>query len=240
VNYIAGIMMVVMVVALGFVYFKYIKQSSVKHRDVEPQTAQDLLGISEIRNGILSIDGNRYCKIVAVGSINYYLLSPEEQNMVNTAFGSLLASVNFPIQMYIQTRLLDLSEAVERLRKDIAVAPKSLQPYGFAMKSYLEEWIGVRSVMLRNPYMVIIYEGGSFTEARRDLKHREQLVIEGLSRCGLQSRVLSDDEIADLFYAIYNSKTRALIAPLKEALDNPMYVRERDGGIVVPDQKEAI
>ena len=41
-NYIAGIMMVVMVVALGFVYFKYIKQSSVKHRDVEPQTAQDL------------------------------------------------------------------------------------------------------------------------------------------------------------------------------------------------------
>jgi len=226
VNVVAGVIMAVLVVAFIVIYFKVIRQSAMTHEE-EPMTMQDLLGISEIRDGVVSIGENRHCKVIAVGSINYHLMSDEERDRVEGAFGSLLASLSFPIQIYVQTMLLDLSHAIEDLSRDIENAPRELQPYGLALKNHLQNWIGVRSVMLRHPYVVVICENDNYREARRDLEHRQQMVVEGLARCGLYARCLNNEEIADLFYAIYNSKTRALIAPLRNALgaSSSMYVR---------------
>lgn len=228
VNYLSLIPFVVLIAFGGYFYYRYKKQESPTEE--EPTTVQELLGISDISNGVISV-GNRHCKILAVGSINYHLMSEHEQDLVDSIFASLLASLNFPIQIYVQTRLLDLSGAIEELNRDIQKAPENLKPYGQKLKDYLQEWIRVRSVMLRNPYVVIICDNDNATEARRELEHRQQLVIEGLSRCGLPTRPLDDNEIAELFYAIYNSKTRALIAPLKNT-NSPLYVRRKEDGLV--------
>ncbi len=227
VNLIGFVLFLIIMIGVGVMYLRQKKSATVEEK--EPETMQDLLGVSDIRGGVLSVGPSRHCKIIAVGAINYYLLSPDERLMIDNAFGALLASLNFPVQLYVQTRLLDLTGAINELDESIKRAPDSLKPYGYSLKNYLQEWIRIRSVMIRNPYFIIICENNNYVEARRELEHRQQLVIEGLSRCGLTTRVLNDQEIADLFYAIYNSKTRALIAPLKGALNSSIYVKRKEG-----------
>ena len=139
VNVVAGVIMAVLVVAFIVIYFKVIRQSAMTHEE-EPMTMQDLLGISEIRDGVVSIGENRHCKVIAVGSINYHLMSDEERDRVEGAFGSLLASLSFPIQIYVQTRLLDLSHAIEDLSRILKRRGAAAVWVGFEESSAELDW----------------------------------------------------------------------------------------------------
>jgi hypothetical protein len=213
INLVSAALFVFILSALIFVYIRFRAASAVSPEKAKPHTMQDLLGMDSVRSGLIQ-SGSRFCRIVAVGSVNYLLMSEEESSRLDTAYAALLASINFPVQFYTQTRLLDLTGVIIALDSDLERVPDALKPYGAALRDSLRGLINVRSVMLRNSYIVIVYEG-SISDAQKELNYRQQMVLDGLMRCGLPARPLNDQQIADLFYAIYNSKTRALIAPLK-------------------------
>ncbi len=61
---------------------------------------------------IIQNDGNRYAMAIRCMGINYDLMSEPEMLAVEEGFSNFLNTLKFPIQLYVQSRTLDLSEGV--------------------------------------------------------------------------------------------------------------------------------
>lgn len=65
-------------------------------------------------NMIIRKNGNQYVMVIECKGINYDLLSEEEKNAVEAGFVALLNTLRFPIQLYVQTRTLNLRSLIEK------------------------------------------------------------------------------------------------------------------------------
>gem|GEM_PF-753163 len=179
--------------------------------------AQDFLGVEDIRDGMIKIAGG-YRLVLEAGTVNFALLSDREQEAVEEAFGRLLFSLTFDLQLFVQTRPLDLSGEVERVRKAGTGLAGPLRQYAGSLAEYLREMMACRAVLVRRPFIVIPWDGpGTAGEARGELERRFTLVGDGLARCGnLTARRLSTEELVELIYNLGN-KHRAASARVADA-----------------------
>jgi hypothetical protein len=82
-----------------------------------PNSTQNTLQIAEIRDGIVIMNDGSFRAIVMVKSINFDLMSPQEQESVEYAYQGFLNSLYFPIQIFIRSQRVDLQPYIERLDK---------------------------------------------------------------------------------------------------------------------------
>jgi hypothetical protein len=73
--------------------------------------------IAEIRDGILVLREGQLRAVIAVSSANFALKSTEEQNSIIGQFQSILNSLDFPIQILVQSRKLNLDPYIEKLKQ---------------------------------------------------------------------------------------------------------------------------
>ncbi|MCR4426256.1 MAG: hypothetical protein NUW23_08735 [Firmicutes bacterium] len=209
------------------------------HRQRRGPSAQEFMGIEDIQNGILILPGGRYRLILEVlGTLNFYLLTPEEQNTVEDLFRSCLASISFPIQFCVQTRKLDLSAQIEGLKRATRDQESPhLRQYRERFVNHLStDWMRRRNVLTRRTYVVIPYDGpGGFEEAQQELWRRKEL-IEATLRRWLGTRVLSSEDIVEILYVLYN-KERANTAKIEDAVEYG-YLEPYVRGVSLRDVRE--
>lgn len=82
-----------------------------------PNSTQNTLQIAEIRDGIVIMNDGSYRAVVMVKSINFDLMSPQEQESVEYAYQGFLNSLYFPIQIFIRSQRVDLQPYIEKLDK---------------------------------------------------------------------------------------------------------------------------
>jgi len=82
-----------------------------------PNSTQNTLQIAEIRDGIVIMNDGSYRSVVMVKSINFDLMSPQEQEAVEYSYQGFLNSLYFQVQIFIRSRKVDLRPYIERLDK---------------------------------------------------------------------------------------------------------------------------
>jgi len=82
-----------------------------------PNSTQNMLQIAEIRDGIVIMSDGSYRSVVMVKSINFDLMSPQEQEAVEYAYQGFLNSLYFPLQIFIRSQRIDLQPYVNKLDK---------------------------------------------------------------------------------------------------------------------------
>jgi len=82
-----------------------------------PNSTQNMLQIAEIRDGIVIMNDGSYRSVIMVKSINFDLMSQQEQEAVEYSFQSFLNSLYFPIQIFIRSQKVDLQPYIEKLDK---------------------------------------------------------------------------------------------------------------------------
>jgi type IV secretory pathway VirB4 component len=82
-----------------------------------PNSTQNALQIAEIRDGIVIMNDGSYRSVVMVKSINFDLMSPQEQEAVEYSYQGFLNSLYFPIQIFIRSQKIDLQPYIEKLDK---------------------------------------------------------------------------------------------------------------------------
>ena len=70
-----------------------------------------------IDNMIVRKNYKQYVMVLECKGINYDLLSEEDKNAVEIGFIELLNTLRFPIQLYIQTRTLNLADIIDEYKK---------------------------------------------------------------------------------------------------------------------------
>jgi len=82
-----------------------------------PNSTQNTLQISEIRDGIVIMNDGSFRAVIMVKSINFDLMSTQEQESVEYAYQSFLNSLYFPIQISVKTQRVDLQPYIDKLDK---------------------------------------------------------------------------------------------------------------------------
>ena len=82
-----------------------------------PNSTQNTLQIAEIRDGIVIMSDGSYRSVVMVKSINFDLMSPQEQEAVEYAYQGFLNSLYFPVQIFVRSQKVDLQQYIEKLDK---------------------------------------------------------------------------------------------------------------------------
>ena len=70
-------------------------------------------------NMIVQKDGKRFLMVVKCQGINYDLMSAVEKNSVEQGFIQYLNTLRNPIQIYIQTRKVDLTGSIETYKQKV-------------------------------------------------------------------------------------------------------------------------
>lgn len=159
---------------------------------------QDRLGILDVRplpvpgqleewGGVVLPPGNRWRLVVeAQGRVNLGLLSPEEQDQVEDAWQAVLRAVDFPLQICVQSRPVELPPLV------VEGGQGGLGAYAEAYRAHLALW-SQHAVQVRRVFFVVPADGDA-TDAARLLERRVRQLAIGLERW-VRLRVLGVNEV---------------------------------------------
>lgn len=191
-------------------------------------STQNFTDIEDITSDIVFMKSGYAASILEVASVNFYLLSEEEQEVRIYGFMSLLNSLAFPIQILIVSKNVDVSTYLSLVDHQIAVEkrPKILEHIKH-YKDFLESLIKSKNLLDKKFYIVIPYstlELGATSVAKSLHNNRQDYIkkiADGLSgkrtnimtelaRMGLGARQLLTEDIIKLFYEMYNQDTISL------------------------------
>ncbi len=194
-----------------------------------PNATQQFVPVKEIRNGVIILKDGSYRGVLICSSINFGLKSAEEQHAITLGFQSFLNTLDFSIQIVINSRRMDLRPYLALLEG------KSAEQKTELMRVQLHEYIEfVRSftdqanIMTKSFYVIVPYaprfsaassvgflrRGGapapsaaaetSFAEDQAQLEQRLTLVGAGLAGVGVRAVSLGTEEEIELLYRAFN------------------------------------
>lgn len=87
----------------------------IKPAPKNPNSTQNSLQLSEIRDSIVIMNDGTFRAVVACKSINFDLMSDREREGVEYSYQNFLNSLNFPVQILIRSQRVDIGPYIEKL-----------------------------------------------------------------------------------------------------------------------------
>ena len=96
------------------------KLSNTATRGYNKQSIEKFMEFDKVEdNMIIQKNGNRYLMVVECQGVNYDLMSAMEQTAVEEGFLQFLNSLRYPIQIYVQTRTVNLENSISNYKKRV-------------------------------------------------------------------------------------------------------------------------
>lgn len=181
-------------------------------------STQGFVPISEVRNGIIILNDGSMRALLSSTSLNLSLKSEDEQVGVITGFQNFLNSLDFNIQIFLQSKKLDIRNYISLLREREGEIKEDLLK--IQIKEYIEfiqKFTEEQNIMTKSFYIVVPYDipsvvgnGGKrmsdieFVKNENQLMQRVSVVISGLSSLGLTIKQLDTEKAVELFYKLFN------------------------------------
>jgi type IV secretory pathway VirB4 component len=201
---------------------------------VPGKPSQDFVPIKDIRDGIIVLNDGSLRAILMTSSLNFGLKSAEEQEAIILQFQNFLNSIEFPIQISVQSKRLDIRPYIQMLEereKVQVIDAMKIQVHEYI--AFIREFTSRTNIMSKTFFIVIPYSGAKksgtfnnspinllfgkktlakpaadkdfgFEEARIQLEQRIGIVEQGLARCDLRTTRLGTEEVTELFYHKFN------------------------------------
>lgn len=184
-------------------------------------TTQDFTEIVDIIDGIAFFKNRNSCLVIEVSSVNFALLSLDEQNSRIFGYMSLLNSLSYPIQILVVSQKIDMSQYTKMLDQRIAnVSNPRISEHLVQYKAFIKELTKTEGLLDKKVYIVVPLtplelgitnvakdskKQSEFIESsKKALSGRADGLVAQLQRLGLASRLLTSDELARLYHNIYN------------------------------------
>ena len=196
------------------------------------KATQEFVPIKEVRDGIVVLKDGGLRAIVLANSINLSLKSSDEQRATILQFQSFLNTLDFSIQISVQSRRLDIRPYLFLLENRMKLQNEQLLK--LQTKEYIEfirNFTESVSIMTKSFFVVVPYthttlrsdsgilqrffgrknkeevkvaEELDFEEKRSQLEQRVSVIEQGLARCGINSAQLGTEEVVEVFYKVFN------------------------------------
>lgn len=207
----------------------------------KPASTQKYLQISGIEQDLIILSSGGIRQVIRAYPINFDLKSEQEQNAIIYGYQTFLNSLQFPIQIVVRSKKLDLERYLVKLESQTKnITNNLLQIQAQDYIGFVRRLIQIANIMSKQFLVVVGYDnpvksGGvlsnllatrgqiQLNEARlktfkQELGNRTGAVMAGLNSVGVRSEILNTQQLIELFYNIYNpeeSMTERL-APVEE------------------------
>ena len=194
-------------------------------------TTQQFLEIDQIREGVLILKNKALRGVLMVSSLNFALKSEDEQNAIIYQFQSFLNSLDFSCQIVVQSRKLNITGYLEKLKELEETQENELLKMQTAeYREFIQGLVETGAILAKTFFVVVPYtlweaEGLPFTgkkllkrpkiptlteeafqRCKSQLWQRMEFVALGLRRCGLQAVPLTTPELIELFWSLHHPK----------------------------------
>ncbi len=189
--------------------------------------------IEQVRDGILVLEDGSIRAVLMASSINIVLKSADEQMAILMQFENFLNSLDFSLQVFIQSRELDIRPYLKLLEQQMNLQESELMK--IQVREYIDfikGFVDGSNIMTKAFYLVVPYNPPSlnvstsaggitaifktkkteenamtmelFEEYRSQIEQRISVVTQGLSRTGVHVAQLGTEEVIELFYRMFN------------------------------------
>lgn len=232
----------------------------VKNKLAKPKpgpSTERYLDIAEIRDDMVLLNDGTVRAVLLVSSINFALKSADEQEAIIQAYMTFLNSLEYPIQIVIQSRRMNIDAYMNRLiERERTVENELLRNQIGDYRAFVMELVELGQIMQKMFYLVVPYDPLTnkkknfwtrFAEAlspaaaaklnRKQLADRvEQIsrrteIIQGqLNSMSLSSARLDTQGLIELYYNVYNPnvfETEKLTDIRQVQFEESSYVSEK-------------
>ena len=198
----------------------------------QPSTAtQKFLDVSEIKEDAIVLKNGSLRAVLAVSAINYDLKSTDEQEAIISQYQNFLNSIDFPIQISITSKKINMDGYLNFLEEKEKVQKNELLKFQISeYRNFITQLVSVSNIMDKDFYIVVPFspiensEGGffkkimsvfnpkrvimdkreNFETCKNQLFQRAEHIVAGLSGIGLKLTLLKTQELVELLYNAYN------------------------------------
>lgn len=194
--------------------------------------AQQFLAIETIKENIIVLKDGGLRVILMCSSLNFALKSTDEQDAIIYQYQNFLNSLDFPLELVIHSRRLNIAPYLESLReRQKGEMSELLKIQINEYTEFVRTFTDLSNIMSKTFYAVVPYtppiasetgifklisslfgtsaaspEKGEtvFAQYKNQIWQRAETVIAGLQRTGIRAVPLNTEELIELFYGLYN------------------------------------
>lgn len=194
-------------------------------------STQQFLEIDQIKDGILILKNKALRGIIMVNSINFALMAEEEQNAIIGQYQNFLNSLDFSLQILVQSRKLNITSYLDKLRDlESRQSNDLMRAQIIEYRNFINEIVSGGSIMNKSFYVIVPFQPialpgltattgkaqkmsreqinraatEQFEQNKTQLLQRMEFVALGLRRCGLQCVPLNSLEIAEFMWSSHH------------------------------------
>jgi hypothetical protein len=191
-------------------------------------STQQFLEIDQIREGVLLLKNHSLRGVIMVSSLNFALKSSDEQEAIIYQFQNFLNSLDFSLEIVIQSRLVNITGYLEKLKElEKNQENELLKIQTGEYRNFIKNLVAGGQILSKTffvvvPFTLIEIPGlqqqkgvfkknqeqtqteDQFQRAKGQLWQRMEFVTMGLKRCGLQCVPLNTSELIELFWSLYH------------------------------------
>lgn len=213
-------------------------------------STQSFLEIEDIKDDLIILQDGSCALVIATSATNFGLLSEKEQDTEIYAYGALLNSLNFTIQILIRSQKKDITSYLNLLEAQEEKTPNLLLKERIHQyRTFIHRTVQRNNVLEKKFYLVIpmssLELGVSTTFKKKTAKitlSREELLERAktnlfpkrdhlfrlLNRLNLKPRQLTSQDLIRLFFEIYNPESEGVTLAEGQEYETPLVSRRPD------------
>jgi hypothetical protein len=201
-------------------------------------TTQQFIEIEDIKDDIVLMRDYSAVVAIEVGAVNFWLLSAEEQESMIYAYGSLLNSLSFPVQILIVSKKMNISSYIEYLNAKIISSQinETIKSRLTSYREFIKNIVKKNTVLEKRFFFVIPFNPLELgitgmnarkyskeyviSRAKTSLYPKRDHLLRLLAKVGLKPNIMQKQELTELFFDLYNpSATGQQLAPIETYTD---------------------
>lgn len=202
------------------------KETSKQSSQYTKLSVFDFMEFDKIEdNMIVQNGGKRYLMVISCEGINYDLMSEVEKTSVEAGFIQFLNTLRHPIQLYTQTRTINISNSIENYSKRIAEIKqeldkkqmeynKMLQTGSYSTETIKELRIEIARLQNLYDYGKDVTQNIEKMSLNKNVLKKHYYIIVPYNTADLGNDMLSDEEKKQMVFSELYTRSQALIRTL--------------------------
>ncbi len=204
-----------------------------QQKTIKGPATQEFVDIEKIREGVVILKNGGLRAILMCSSRNLELESTDSQNAIISTYADFLNSFDWPLQIVIHSRKLDIKPYLATLEEKLKAQENELLKIQTAEYiDFVRSFVTLSDIMIKRFYTVVPFDPvesktespfekissfiktpakkpqefpeEKFQEYKNQLSQRVEHIILALAHVGIKAVGLQTEELIELLYNLYN------------------------------------